>query len=126
MVTLSKPSRKVGEREQTKRDRQHLLSAIHAVRTKVAFKNVPDSFRSAVQILGLLDPEFHGTHVFADLGHRTTITHACLNVADALDSWLSKDVRAQRCATRFKHPLEHVFSLLNFSCVCVIREHSLT
>ena len=40
VVTLSKRSRKVGEREQTKRDRQNLLSAIHAVRTKVAFKNV--------------------------------------------------------------------------------------
>ena len=89
VVTLSKSSRKVGEREQTKRDRQHLLSAIHAVRTKVAFKNVADSLRSAVEILEHLDPEFHGTHVFADLGHRTTITHACLIVADALDSWLS-------------------------------------
>ena len=120
VVTLSKRSRKVGEREQTKRDRQNLLSAIHAVRTKVAFENVADSLHRAVEILEHLDPEFHGTHVFADLWHRTTITHACLNVADALDSWLSKFFRAQRGATRFKHPLEYVFFLLNLSCVSIV------
>ena len=97
VVTLSKRSRKVGEGEQTKRDRPNLLSALHAVRTKVAFKNVADSLHSAVEIL----------------------EH--LNVADAFDSWLLKFIRAQRGATRFKHPL---FFLLNFSCVSSLSIHS--
>ena len=120
MVTLSKRSRKVGEGEQTKRDRQNLLSEIHAVRTKIAFKNVADSLHSAVEILEHLDPEFHGTHVFADLGHRTTITHACLTVADALDSWLSKrNPSSTRCDPLQTSSGARVLSSQLFMCVNV-------
>ena len=62
-----------------------ILLAIHAVKCRVPICHVGRSLSHAHSVAEELDPEFSGTHVFANMPHRTSLSLACQTLSDALD-----------------------------------------
>ena len=83
-------------KDQWQRDKINILSTLHAVRNKIPFKHIAGSILGVVTLIDELDPNFESHHVFDDLGHRTTLTHAALNLADALDEFIKHDITVAR------------------------------
>ena len=86
IVRLRKRSKRVVATDQSARDRENIMCAEHAIRCKIAMKNVAESLRSAANIFQELWPSAMTTHVFADIGNKYSVTKAALLLGDALDS----------------------------------------
>ena len=91
---------RVSPSEQGQRDRQNLLSALHAVSSNVAARWVKQSLQNAELMMGELDPNFQGSHVFADLNCRQTICRSCVHLVNAMDDMTASHVGTERGESR--------------------------
>ena len=86
IVANSRRPKKAAPLRQEERNRMSILSAIHAVKCRVPICHVGRSLAHAHSMAEELDPEYVGTHVFATMPHRTSLSLACQTLSDALDS----------------------------------------
>ena len=96
VVAIAKRAKHCDAAGQAARDKMNMLSAIHAVKCKIAFRNVTTSLRDALGIIQEMDPNFQPTHVFADMSCKQTLTRSCVDLSDALDAYYRDVIREAR------------------------------